>query len=111
MFNLAAGLILALLTSAIVIVGDYVIKVAADGGHPVSSRHVVFGAALYAVSAIVWFLAMRHVSLGQAAVAYSMFTLIGLCVIGAVAFDEPLSFREIGAIGLAVAAMVLMSRA
>ena len=53
---------------------------------------------------------MRHVTLAQAGVAYSMFTLLALCLIGAVWFDEPIQMREAAGIACAIASMALMVR-
>lgn len=100
----------ALLTALIVIVGDYVLKLAADGQMPLTSKHVIFGCAIYACSAILWYYAMRHITLAQAGVAYSMLTLLALCAIGALVFGEELRLREYAGIGCALASMVLLSR-
>ncbi len=99
-----------LLTALIVIVGDYMIKLAADAGQPVTSSLVLGGCAVYAASAIMWFYAMQHVTLAQAGVAYSMLTLLALCAIGALWFDEPLYAREYAGIACALLAMVLLVR-
>jgi undecaprenyl phosphate-alpha-L-ara4N flippase subunit ArnF len=102
------GFIIAL--AFIVIIGDAVIKMAADAGHTVSSTYVVIGVALYAVSAVLWFFAMQHITLVQAGVAYSMLTLVALAIIGALWFNEPLALREYAGLACALMAMVLMSR-
>lgn len=104
------GYAFAFLTAIVVIAGDTIIKVAADGGHAIHHRYVVLGCALYGLSALMWFAAMRHVTLAQAGVAYSMLTLLALCAIGAVWFDEPVRGREAAGIFCALAAMVLMVR-
>lgn len=96
-------------TAIIVILGDYVIKVAADGNLPLTSRYMLLGCGLYAFSAVLWYFAMRHVTLAQAGVAYSMLTLVALAIIGAVSFDEPIGQREFVGLGLALAAMMVMS--
>ena len=93
-------------TAIIVILGDYVIKVAADGNLPLTSRYMLLGCGL---SAVLWYFAMRHVTLAQAGVAYSMLTLVALAIIGAVSFDEPIGQREFVGLGLALAAMMVMS--
>lgn len=100
----------AFLTALVVIAGDFVLKLAADGRMPLTSKHVIIGCALYAFSAVMWYYAMRHITLAQAGVAYSMLTLIALCVIGAVVFSETLYLREYLGIACALAAMVLLSR-
>ena len=104
------GLTFTLFTALIVIVGDYVIKLAADGGQPMLSRLVLLGCGLYALSALLWFAAMHHVTLAQAGVAYSMFTLLALVAIGALAFNEPVRFREATGVLCALAAMWLIMR-
>ncbi|MEM7720188.1 MAG: hypothetical protein AAF222_13390 [Pseudomonadota bacterium] len=102
------GLLFSLGTALVVILGDVAIKLAADRA-TLTSFHMAFGVALYAASAVLWYFAMRHVSLGQAAVAYSMLTLIALFLIGAFGFGEPVTWRELSGVSLALAAMVLMT--
>lgn len=109
MVSYAFGLGLALVTAVVVILGDLALKFAADRQHTVASILVVAGVVSYALSALLWFAAMRHISLGQAAVAYSMFTLVALVLLGAALFAEPLRLREFTAIGCALLAMGLMS--
>lgn len=77
---------------------------------PLTSPYILVGCALYALSAIAWFWAMRHLSLAQGAVAYTMFTLLALCVIGVLFFDEALLVREVAGIGCAILAVVLLVR-
>lgn len=108
--SVALGLIFSLFTALVVIAGDVLIKQAADRAL-LASAPMVLGIVLYAVSAVCWFYAMRHVSLGQAAVAYSMLTLVALCLIGAVAFNEPMGLREVAGLTCALAAMALMTHA
>jgi undecaprenyl phosphate-alpha-L-ara4N flippase subunit ArnF len=110
MTSLAFGLGLTLFTAIVVIAGDIILKLAADRDHTVLSGLVVAGCLLYAASALLWFGAMRHVTLAQAGVAYSMFTLIALALLGALVFGERLEGREIAGLGCALAAMALMSR-
>lgn len=110
MINIAFGLAFSLVTALVVILGDYLIKLAADGGMPITSRHVLIGSLLYAISAVIWFFALRHVTLAQAGVAYSMLTLLALAIIGATVFDEPIRTRETLGIGCALLSMVLMLR-
>ncbi|MEM8728884.1 MAG: EamA family transporter [Pseudomonadota bacterium] len=99
-----------LITAMVVIAGDFILKLAADGDKPAWSGLVMVGAAIYAVSALFWFFAMRHVTLAQAGVAYSMLTLLALCLIGVTYFGERLETREFLGIACALAAMVLMVR-
>lgn len=110
MLAVVFGFVFCLFTALLVIVGDYMIKLAADGGQPVLSALVISGCVLYAASAVLWYFALLHVTLSQAGVAFSMLTLLALCAIGALYFDEPLYLREYAGIGCALMAMVLMVR-
>ena len=53
---------------------------------------------------------MRHISLAQTGVAFSIFSLLALCAMGVVFFEERLETREILGICLAVCSMLLMAR-
>ncbi|RLJ51667.1 undecaprenyl phosphate-alpha-L-ara4N flippase subunit ArnF [Litoreibacter meonggei] len=110
MLNIALGYGFCLLTALIVITGDYLLKVAADGGMALNSRHVIAGGLLYAFSAIMWYFAMRYMTLAQAGVVFSMLTLLALCLIGYYAFGERFYLREYAGVGCALAAMVLLVR-
>ena len=97
MNSIAHGFGFIAVTALVVIAGDYLLKLAADRGLPV-------------ISALLWFGAMRHLTLGMAGVAYSMLTLVALALIGAVMFGERLGLRECAGIGCALTAMLLMVR-
>ncbi len=103
------GLGFSFATALVVILGDYVIKLAADhDGSARGSAYLTWGCLLYVVSALMWFLAMRHIPLGAGAVAYSGFTLAGACAIGVIVFGEPFSVREAAGLACALAAVLLM---
>ena len=108
--SLSQGFLFSLLTALLVIFGDTLIKVAADKA-ALSSQPMAGGILLYAASAVCWYFTMRHMTLAQAAVAYSMLTLVALCVIGALLFDEPIRTRDALGVALALAAMWLMTEA
>lgn len=110
MLNIALGYTFALMTAIAVIAGDYFIKVAADDALSIFSRPFLVGSSLYVVSAIMWYGSMRHVSLAQAGVAYSMLTLLAVCILAAVVFGETIGGREVLGIGLALFSMFLMVR-
>jgi undecaprenyl phosphate-alpha-L-ara4N flippase subunit ArnF len=111
MTSVLFGFGFSLFTALVVIFGDYFIKIAADsGGSFASSRLLLLGCLLYAGSALLWYVSLQHIGLAQAGVAFSMFTLIALALLGALLFDEPLYGREIAGIGCALIAMVLMVR-
>lgn len=104
------GFAFSFLTALVVIAGDVVLKLAADGQKPLLSVLVLAGCAAYAGSAVFWFFAMRQVTLAQAGVMYSMLTLVALCAIGALWFGEKLFLREYLGLGCALLAMGLLSR-
>jgi drug/metabolite transporter (DMT)-like permease len=97
-------------TTLVVIAGDFFLKLAADRGLTALSMLVALGIVLYGISALLWFGAMRHLTLGQAGVAYSMLTLVALALIGATIFGERLGLRECAGIGCALTGMMLMVR-
>jgi undecaprenyl phosphate-alpha-L-ara4N flippase subunit ArnF len=110
MLQIAAGYAFALGCALIVIAGDTVLKAAAESGRATLSPPILVGCVFYAVSALAWFWSMRHITMVQGAVAYTMFSLIALCLIGALYFDEVLQAREYAGIACALAAVVLMIR-
>lgn len=110
MVSVVLGYGFCLFCALVVILGDTLIKHAADGDHPLSSSTFLAGAGLYLLSALLWYFAMRHITLAQAGVAFSMFTLLALCLIGATVFGEQILPREALGIALAVVSMMLMTR-
>ncbi|MEX0318719.1 MAG: hypothetical protein AB3N21_12245 [Ruegeria sp.] len=110
MLHLFLGYGLAMLTALFVLGGDYLIKIEADGDLPLTSRHMVGGSLIYAASAFLWLVCMRHATLAQAGVAFSMFSLLALCGLGVWFFDEKLHAREALGIVCALLAMMLMVR-
>ena len=110
MINISFGYTFALLTALLVLGGDYLIKLAADADLPVNSRPVLAGCAIYAASAVLWYFSVSHITLAQAGVAFSMFSLLALCALGVVFFEETIYPREALGIGLALISMLLMIR-
>ena len=106
--SLTLGLAFTLATALFVIAGDVVIKTAADAAR-FTSPNMMAGVLLYALSAVCWYFAMRNITLGQGAVAYSMLTLIAVVLIGAIWFGEALGTRQILGLMAAATAMLLMA--
>ena len=104
------GLFFSLFTGLVVIVGDVVLKIAAEREGPHGTPHRAGLRDLCRVRRSCGSWAMRHTTLAQAAVAYSMFTLLALAAIGAFWFKEDLGGREWAGIGFALASMVMMAR-
>lgn len=110
MLHVFLGYGFAFMTATIVLGGDYLIKLAADGDMPLTSRHMVIGCMLYGISAIAWYFAMRHTTLAQAGVAFSMFSLLALCALGVLFFGEEIRPREGVGIVFALLSMILLMR-
>ncbi len=104
------GFFFSLLTAVVVIAGDLVIKHAADAERTILSAPVFAGCLIYAVSALAWYGAMRHLDLGQGGVTFSMFSLLALCAIGGLIFEEQIGLREALGIGFALVSLALMAR-
>ncbi|MBP7003153.1 hypothetical protein [Amaricoccus sp.] len=102
-----------LLTAALVattIVADYFLKLASERSPWATSIPFFIGAAIYALSAIGWILAMQEMSLATIAVVYSALTMMMLAGLGAVVFGETLSTREWIGLGLSFGALILMHK-
>lgn len=104
------GYALTSVTVILVLAADYILKHAADAEMNFLSRPVVVGSLIYAISAVLWFFAMRHISLAEAGIAFSMLSMLAICAMGAVFFGERIATREILGIGCAIASMCLMVR-
>ncbi len=111
MTPVSIGFLFSLLTAIVVIAGDLLIKHAADSGRPALSLPVAGGCLLYALSALAWYGAMRHLPLGQGGVTVSMFSLVALCALGGLIFEEEIGLREGLGIACALISIALMSRA
>ena len=104
------GYSFALLTAGLTIAGDYYIKVAADSGRSMVSPSFAIGALLYFGAAAMWFISLTQIGLAQAGVAFSMLTLVAVCLLGVFAFDEKLHLKEALGICFALFSMCLMVR-
>jgi small multidrug resistance pump len=92
------------------IFADYLLKLASLRADWFWSWQFAAGAALYAASAIGWVLAMRRLTLAGIGVAYSASTILLLTALGALAFREPISGRDMLGVAFAIAAIALMDR-
>lgn len=90
--------------------GDYLLKLASLKPSAFSSPEFVGGAVIYALSAVGWVYAMRHMSLAAIGVYYSMMMLILLAAMGVIFFGEKLAARELLGLGFACVSILLLSR-
>ena len=102
----------ALILSTIILVtliGDYLIKVASQKPSGLTTPSFVLGAILYALPAVGWFPLMRSHSLSAIGVFYSTATILMMAGLGVFVFKEAFGLREALGIGLALAAVVVVS--
>lgn len=94
----------------VTIFADYLLKLASLRPDWAWTWQFAAGAALYASSAVGWVLAMRHLTLAGIGVIYSAATILLLTALGALAFREAVSARDMLGIAFAIAAILLMNR-
>lgn len=104
------GILFMLGVVAMTMVGDYLLKLASMKPSGFASPEFVGAAAIYALSAVGWLFAMRHLTLAAIGVYYSMMMLILLAAMGVLLFGEKLAAREMLGIVLACASIGLMAR-
>lgn len=102
--------LVAVVMSAVGIVGDYFIKRASDEPTPLASKSFYVGVVFYTSTAFAWVYVMRHLKLATISVIYSVCMILMLTGMGVVFFDEPLNRYEIAGILLAIASIVLLAR-
>ncbi len=101
-------LILAFCT-AFTLLGDYCIKLSTQASTGVRSPVFLLGALFYGIPALGWFYLMSHHSLATVGVYYSAATLVFLAGLGVIVFKEPLGWRDMMGLTLAIAAVFMMS--
>ncbi len=92
------------------LVGDYLLKLASQKDHSLTSLEFAGGALFYAVSAAGWVYAMKYLPLATIGVFYSMLVILLLAAMGITLFGERLAAREVVGLVLACASLGLMSR-
>lgn len=95
---------------AVTLAADWLLKLAALQPDPWRTVSFWAGACMYALTAVGWLLAMKHLSLASIGVYYSVLTILLLTFLGVFVFKEPISGREILGIALALASIALMTR-
>ena len=100
---IAVVLIIVLMNTA----GDYFLKVGSGQASPYLATSTYFGVALYALSAFGWIYVMQRVNLTVVGIIYSSATIIILTLMSLYIFKEDVSTRQMIAVGLALAAVLL----
>jgi drug/metabolite transporter (DMT)-like permease len=88
---------------------DYFLKLASSKPTPWTSWQFVAGLLLYGSTAFGWLYVMKHMKLAVVGVVYTAAMLVLLALIGYFFFGEKLTLREWAGIGLALAAVALLS--
>lgn len=96
-----------LLTSAVAIWADVVLKAAANGKN---YWMLFFGACLYFGQALFWYEAYKVGKFSTVAIVYSIFTIILSIILGLVLFHEKIGAREVVGIVLGIIAVILMTK-
>jgi small multidrug resistance pump len=90
---------------------DYLLKLASAQENPLRSRWFYVGSGIYAVTAFGWVFVMRHLKLATLSVVYSVSMVLLLTGMGVVYFRESLDRYEVAGLVMAVASLVLLTRA
>jgi multidrug transporter EmrE-like cation transporter len=102
--------LVAVVMSAVGIVGDYFLKRASAQDRPLVGRDFLVGLALYASTAFAWVYVMRHLKLATIGVIYSVCMILLLAGMGVAFFGESLNRYEVAGIVLALVAIALLAR-
>ena len=106
--NLA--IVVTLVFSIVGVCGDYFLKLASQEKQSFRSPWFFVGFALYASTAFGWLFVMKHLKLATVSVVYSVSMVVLMTIVGAVFFQETLSAYEMAGLGMAIAALVLLTR-
>ncbi len=104
------GIAVAVLMSILGVIGDYFLRIAGDGQHYVEWKWFAAGILLYALTAIGWFYAFKHMQLAMVGVVYSLTTIVLLTLLGTLYFHEKLSLIEGVSIVLSIIVIAALSR-
>jgi undecaprenyl phosphate-alpha-L-ara4N flippase subunit ArnF len=99
-----------ILLAAVGVFGDYFIKLSGNGPSYISYAPFFIGMLIYALTAVGWFYAMKHLKLGTLGVFYSLTTVILLVLVGVFFFKEQLNIYEIVGIVLGVISILILAR-
>jgi small multidrug resistance pump len=96
--------------SLLAVVGDYFLKRASAAEAPFRTTTFVIGFAIYASTAFGTVFVFRHLKLATSGVVYAMCLVLMLTLLGLVGFRETLKPGEMLGIGMAIGALVLLTR-
>jgi small multidrug resistance pump len=99
-----------LLLAGLTVGGDYFLKLASRQDRMFQNASFIAGACIYAVGAVGWTLAFRHMKMASVGALYSSITIVLLMALGTLVFRERLEMREYVGIGFALASILLLLR-
>lgn len=105
-----AGILFMTAVVLVTMVGDYLLKLASGRPDAFTSAPFLGAVVIYALSAVGWLYAMRHMTLAAIGVYYSVLMLVLLVAMGVFFFGEKLAAREILGIVFALASIGLLTR-
>jgi small multidrug resistance pump len=109
MANLTPILIVICL-AGIGVLADYFIKLSGNGAKYINYHHFFIGMIIYALTAIGWFYAMKHIKLSTLGIFYSVTTAVLLALVGTIFFKEHLSTYEIIGIIFGMVSIIILAR-
>lgn len=92
------------------VLGDFFIRISGDGPAYIDWKLFIIGFIIYALTAVGWFFAFKHVKVSTLGVYYALATVLFLVALGVFYFKESLNGYEVAGIAAAVAAIVLLGR-
>jgi multidrug transporter EmrE-like cation transporter len=96
--------------SVVGVVGDTLLKFAADSKQPLRSPWFYLGFAVYASTAFGWVYVMRHLKLATISVVYSVSMIVLLTAVGALVFRQTLKPQEMLGLAMAIGSLILLMR-
>jgi drug/metabolite transporter (DMT)-like permease len=103
-------LIVTLSFSIVVVVADYLLKLANEQRAPLKSGWFYVGFAIYATTASGWVYVMRHLKLATIGAVYSVSMILLLTGVGIVALRQSLDAYEVAGLAMAIGSLVLLMR-
>ncbi len=109
-YHVRMAYIVAMLMSVLGVIGDYFLRMGGSGPRYVDWRLFGVGIFVYALTAVGWFYAFKHMKLAMVGVIYSLTTIVLLTLLGTFYFGERLTLVEGAGLAFAVIALLMLAR-
>ena len=103
-------ILITLATSALCLVGDYLLKQASRAPFPFRTAEFAIAVVIFGASAIGWVLILPHLKLAAVGVIYGVSTVLFMALLGWLVFGETLTVREWAGLVFGVASILLLAR-